>query len=1104
MIKKIIKKRKIIVIVSVFVVILIFATVFASALNPAPTIENKSIDLYSDYYNDDNDEGEWHIKKSADWIAKNKVRLTFNVDTKPALSINQKKIFLSVDASNNMTGDRFLKLKSNIMRFKNQLLNDNSYGNNKYWFITAYSNDNLSTFSLDIENKKTSYYGKRCDNSTSVMPCYDLNLQNLYDVMPDGDIDYNKLYNFIPNSLYSGDNFNLQDIYNFDYYPIIIIGSYSKYPADIDAINEDVIKVSTDSYEILNTYYNVIQYDMGDELLDEINMLPGNHWVANKDNLYDVLMQIVNSSNKYLEFNVTDYIDNEYFTLDSVNDINVSDGSVDVDTENDLQKIIWNLGNDFLMGSSATMTVDIDLNNEYNNSDILLTTNKMEKVDYQGRQEYDFDLDLLYTPQFSFESEDTPVLKNYYTVSFDLNLPSGCSINSINSEKYKPFYKVDLSSKNLECSGYEFKGWSFSNDDDLNVENDNTFIMPSYDVTAIATWSKVEITKSLDGQIYQDMTSKPYLSILSRDLYPNSSLQVIFANSCWETIGNTDSGGTKLIYNGIPNENGSCGLSNKLTHPTYDSIDNIDLNDTYLFATDYEYNGGNKKFYLSTNVESKNPSNNPNSIIGLYTCLNNDANKGCDELYYVYNYNDNNNYDVIPLVGSNSISTIGVSKYNQEDTIANIGYKYDDASYEVKKTDISLFNYDITSKYEYDGNLYYGDSISFSNNVYTLNNINQMSSVNDRLELKGKYTYLTNDNSYQSNELYYITDIDDNYIYYLTIYDGLDKNSAIIEYKYGSSIQSNGNGTYTILNYSTISNDDWIDYSSNLYDKYICPSGTNICSNPYYVINVDESSFSYIPIYRFGNSFQYNSNTGLYTLVDTVDQIQWTTKDDYYDTTIAIKEPKLDENSATKHHYTCFNETGTCTKLAYLPIYRVNTYDYIELENGISIKDYIDNLFDGSNVNHKDSTIKTVVDSWYKHNLLSYSDYIDDLTFCNNRTITSYGMFDKDNYSENYITFDTGACTDTKDIFSTTIANGNGELEYPIGIFEYGVDNIEENYWNGSTLFKAYVKENNDYVEKSMKATDELGVRPVISLKSDVEILTGSGTYQNPYIIKNN
>lgn len=1104
MIKKILKNKIIIVFIFALIIICVSATFIASALNPSPTEENKSIDLFSDNYNSENNEGEWYIKKSADWIDKNKVRLTFDVNTKPAVSEKQKRIFLSVDASNNMDGDRFLKLKSNIVRFKDDLIEENSYGNNKYWFITAYSNDDVSTFSLNINNKKTYYYGVSCDNSNSIRPCYDLSLQNIYDVSPQDNIDYNKLYNFIPFSLYSADVYKPSDINNFDFYPIIIIGSYSKFPTDLQEINDNVISASNESYDYLNTYYNVIQYDLGDELLDEINELPGNHWVANKDNLYDILMQIVNSSNKYLKFDVTDYIDNEYFTLDSVNDISVSNGSVNLETENGTQKVVWNLGNDFLMGSKAKMTIDVELNNDYYEDDVLLTTNKKEKIDYQGYQEYDYVTDTYFAPEFTFESEDTPVLKNYYSVDFNLNLPSGCNLNDFDVEKYKPFSKVNLNNKDLECPGYEFKGWQSSFEDDIVLENDNTFIMPSHDIELVATWSKLEITKSLEGQVYSDRTIKTNLASQARGLYPDNSLQVIFGNSCWETLGNTETGGTKLIYNGIPNENGGCGIENSLTHPIYSSINTVVIDGTYLFASNYEYNVGNKKFYLTKNIESKTPSNNPDSIVGLYTCLNDDANRGCSELYYIYKYNEDDNYDVIPLIEGNSKSTIGVSKYNQEDGLANIGYMYDEELYEIKIDDINLLNYDITLKYDYDGELYFGDGFSFINGLYSLNNINKMSTVSDLTGLKGKYTFLSNDSDYESNELYYIVDIDEQYIYYLVLYDGLDKNSATIDYKYGSSIQDNGDGTYTILDYSSISNTDWKNDSGSIYDNYICPTGTNTCSNPYYIINVDESSFSYIPSYKYGNSFSYDSNTGLYTLVDTIDQIKWTTNDDYYDTTIAVKEPSLDENSTVKHHYTCFNETGICDKLSYMPIYRVNDYHYIELENGLGIKDYIDNIFDGPNVNQVDSTIKTVVDSWYENNLLDYSDYLEDLPFCNNRTIVSYGMFDKDSYIETGISFDDGACIDTKDIFSTTVANGNGLLKYPIGIFEYGVDNVNEEYWNGSTKFKAYVKENNHYIEKSMKATDELGVRPVISLKSNVEIQSGRGTNESPYVIKIN
>jgi len=180
------------------------------------------------------------------------------------------------------------------------------------------------------------------------------------------------------------------------------------------------------------------------------------------------------------------------------------------------------------------------------------------------------------------------------------------------------------------------------------------------------------------------------------------------------------------------------------------------------------------------------------------------------------------------------------------------------------------------------------------------------------------------------------------------------------------------------------------------------------------------------------------------------------------------------------------------------------------------------------------------LEKWYTNNLLSYANKIElNEGFCGDRV--QY-KFDKENWQ--YIlgtdveTYFGGIardhvkkwnlkCQNSLDLY--TVANstkGNKSLIYPIGLItvdEIGMagatsENNKYYLYNGQrfyTISPAYVKkiltmENSYYVnnyavwENGGIATPhidfELGLRPVINIRSDVKI-TGNGTISNPYIV---
>ena len=200
-----------------------------------------------------------------------------------------------------------------------------------------------------------------------------------------------------------------------------------------------------------------------------------------------------------------------------------------------------------------------------------------------------------------------------------------------------------------------------------------------------------------------------------------------------------------------------------------------------------------------------------------------------------------------------------------------------------------------------------------------------------------------------------------------------------------------------------------------------------------------------------------------------------------------------------------------------------------------------------THANTNDSIIKDYLDTWYQTNLSSYSSYLADAGFCNDRTIaTSPNTWEDDDTAlgySNYITYYGAynrlknlnqpqfACPRSHDLF-TTVTNGKGnkELDYPIGLLSvdevtyaggvYGLDNpnyylsnidgfltmspsylYRDKYDSYASLFTVH---SNGYIG-SDKAYNMLPVRPVINLRADIGITSSSqnGTKSNPYIISN-
>lgn len=184
--------------------------------------------------------------------------------------------------------------------------------------------------------------------------------------------------------------------------------------------------------------------------------------------------------------------------------------------------------------------------------------------------------------------------------------------------------------------------------------------------------------------------------------------------------------------------------------------------------------------------------------------------------------------------------------------------------------------------------------------------------------------------------------------------------------------------------------------------------------------------------------------------------------------------------------------------------------------------------YNETHANTNDSTIKTVVDNWYKANIedAGYNSYISDTLFCNDRSFhpsnTGTGAGTSSTYYRWFgIGIKTLKCSQQNDRFTVDDGTtGNGSLTYPVGLLTadegYLAGGSSSNsgyylytgnsYWtispnnfHGPNAFVRHVYSTGG-VGYGSNVDYSIGVRPVLNLKSG-SLSQGSGTVSDPYLV---
>ena len=742
-------KKECIAIIVFMISIGIFSISYAFAVtNPV-----RSITITSRNTNYENtEEGSWQVTKSGYWTGYGKAEVTLDVDTTLMANNQYTDIIFVLDISGSMSGEKLGRVKSDSKELISSLLSNK---NNRAALITF---DTESRIVSELTNDE------------------ELLTNEIDNLQPAGTTNYYQ-------ALVNVDNL-LHDYQKESGREMIVLFLTDGYP------NEDTPNQIA-QYQYLKQAYsyitiNGIQYEMGDSILNPIQEISDNQFIADMETLNNVLFDASVTPVTYDTYQIIDYIDNDNFTLESVNDMKVTIGSVELTDEEGKQKIIWTLDN-LASGREANLTMKLKLKDELLGQGGIYPTNESTEV-----------ISKIENQEEDVSTTNTPILSDNYQVIYDGNAPEGCTVSNVpGSNQYSVYSTVEISNQVPTCEGYQFKGWKIATKDVTKINNDY-FTMPESDVEIKAEWSKLSTTKTMDGEIYvaptlynfmkqdavMDNTSSEFVSSSSginfgrapsdtngKGVYTRAGTEdneypilyfrgdvdnnhVKFGGFCWKIVRTTEMGGTKLVYDGVPDSNGYCN------------------------------------------------------------------NTGED-------------------------SQIGTSKFNQNsESPADVGYMVG-TRYEYDYEDVEWFDLVGKSEVVYslisNTNYYYADSVTYSDGSYTLVNPVQYSWSDNYNNLEGKYT-CRSDRATSCSEVYYVNDATSSFMYIVNMtngetYDSLYSEVSELTWVYGNDVTWNGS-SYTLVDTVESKPINWSSDRINVVGnghRYTCLSNSATCSTVYYV-----------------------------------------------------------------------------------------------------------------------------------------------------------------------------------------------------------------------------------------------------------------------------
>ena len=657
---------------------------------------------------------------------------------------------------------------------------------------------------------------------------------------------------------------------------------------------------------------------------------------------------------------------------------------------------------------------------------------------------------------------------------------------SIKNETLKNGFSVGSGTVSSETKTYNLYLWI--DKDEGSLGNGSTM---NKSLNAYLTLGSGSVIGELKPDLYRTIENrynedKTYLGLYNgegADTYANpvyyykgnvQNNNVLFGGFCWKIVRTTETGGVKIVYNGVQKD------EVQILPIEQSSYANVNNDATYPYTFD-----STTKTWSSTNHD--------HSKTGTITFTVDTA----GDYYLNYEVSSETCCDKAEFIKG----TTSLGKFADSGTIALKGLTTSDV---------------ITVKYSKDGSVSNNDDmVTFSigkavgEPVKSCNN----TGTDSQLESAKQFNSSPNSPAYVGYMYNIVYTVSSRIIIGSVYFSGTKAFADSVTYDSSTNKYTLDSSTATTLNVSTSN-------GSTLVGKYTCNQSTTTatCTNVYYIAGYSSSYIYYYSLsngdvdgtdngsnYVFGKSFTYANRS--YSLSDK--------------TTIHLDDWATKMTTVNNYHYTCFSNGTTCSSIYYIHNISNGLVHYITLTGGKSVSDALNEMLYAEDVNKNDSTIKSYIDNWYEYNLIDYEDKLEDTVFCNDRSINNLGGWNPNggittNYIsfKNYKTNQSLACANETDRFS--MSNSKAKLKHPIGLLSvpelrlanYGSShyfNSGQQVWLGSpynvAANSANAMETNASILDASGVTYSRGVRPSVSIKPGTSYSSGDGSYTSPFVI---
>ena len=249
---------------------------------------------------------------------------------------------------------------------------------------------------------------------------------------------------------------------------------------------------------------------------------------------------------------------------------------------------------------------------------------------------------------------------------------------------------------------------------------------------------------------------------------------VIFGGLCWQVIRTTETGGTKIIYNGEP-ENGKCEyyrgdhkgiVSNNNTEVVSETLDT-----EYLYGSSFTFDMTNNTFTLTNTEKATWSYSTYEDLIGKYTCKN--ITGTCTTLYNINSYKSNTEaYTASYKIGNTNYAQLGTTPYNGNNkSPAMVGYMFNKV-YNIKEINPGRTEYKYGNSFTYDADT---NTYTLSGETQIINNwLNGFNTVDNT-------HYTCWNTSGNCSTISYIQYTEDNRAYYFEISGGKSASDILEE-----------------------------------------------------------------------------------------------------------------------------------------------------------------------------------------------------------------------------------------------------------------------------------------------------------------------------------